>query len=62
MLEHASRRVQAADVRLLDAADTAGLTDLSRLVDDEHAAVVRAGHPAATPALLRAPPDLTAPT
>ncbi len=57
VLEHAyRRRVQAAAVRLLDAADTADLTDLGRLVDDEHAAVTRAGHRAAAPGLLRALP------
>jgi len=57
VLEHAyRRRVQAAAVRLLDAADTADLTDLCRLVDDEHAAVSRAGHRAAAPGLRRALP------
>ena len=52
VLEHAyRRRVQAAALRLLDAADTEDLTDLCRLVDDEHAAVSRAGHRAAAPGL-----------
>ena len=57
VLEHAyRRRVQAAALRLTDAADTADLADLCRLVDDEHAGIARAGHRAAAIALLPALP------
>lgn len=53
VLEHAyRRRVQAAALRLLHAADTADLTELCELVDAEHTAVARAGHRAVAPGPL----------
>ena len=54
VLEHAyRRRVQAAALRLLHAADAADLTGLCELVDAEHRAVTRAGQRATAPRLLR---------
>ena len=54
VLEHAyRRRVQAAALRLLHAADHADLTDLSELVDAEHTAITRAGQRAAAPRPVR---------
>ena len=58
VLEHAyRRRVQAAGLRLLDAADAADLTALMQLVDREYAAVSRARQRAATGPLRDLPPS-----